>query len=77
MLQTFCNELQETHIHIKCDNTSTVACINRMASTKPTLMALMQEIWLWAIQCNITLSAEFYLEGSIPLLMNNPGLLKI
>ena len=57
MLQTFCNELQETHIRIKCDNTTAVACINQMASTKPTLMALTREIWLWAIQCNITLSA--------------------
>ena len=59
MLQTFCNELQETHIRMKCDNTTAVACINRMASTKPTLMALTREIWLWAIQRNITLSVEF------------------
>ena len=59
MLQTFCDELKDTHIRLKCDNTTAVACINRMASTKPVLMSLTREIWLWAIQRNITLSAEF------------------
>ena len=59
MLQTYCEDLHDTHIRLKCDNTTAVACINRMASTKPMLMALTREIWLWALQRNINLSAEF------------------
>ena len=59
MLQTYCEDLHDTHIRLKCDNTTAVACINRMASTKHMLMALTREIWLWALQRNINLSAEF------------------
>ena len=62
MLKTFCKDKNDTHIRLKLDNTTSVACINRMASTKPHLMSLTREIWLWAAERNIHLSAE-YLPG--------------
>lgn len=40
MLQAFCSGFVNTHVRLKLDNTTAVACFNRMASTKPELMAL-------------------------------------
>ena len=62
MLQTYCNDMSDVHIRLKMDNTTAVACINKMSSTRPDLMELTKHVWLWAINRNITLSAE-YLPG--------------
>ena len=66
LLQALCSDRHDTHIRLKLDNTTAVACINRMASTKHHLMQLTRKIWLWAIQRNLTLSAEH-----LPGIMNN------
>ena len=58
MLQSFCQNYHDTHIRLKLDNTTAVACINRMASTKPSLMKMTKQIWVWAIERQIHLSAE-------------------
>ena len=58
MLQSFCQNYHDTHIRLKLDNTTAVACINRMASTKPNLMKMTKQTWVWAIERQIHLSAE-------------------
>ena len=62
MLMTFCANEKGTHIRLKLDNTTAVACINRKASNKVPLMELTKRIWQWALERNIILSAE-YLPG--------------
>ena len=64
MLQTFCSDMTDTHVRLKLDNTTAVACINTMASTKPQLMSLTANLWQWALNRKITLSAE-HLPGSM------------
>ena len=63
MLRSFCDNCYDTHIRLKLDNTTAVACINRMASTKSQLMTVTKQVWDWALSRNITLSAE-HLPGS-------------
>ena len=62
MLKTYCSDMNSTHIRLKMDNTTAVACVNRKASTKPELMRVTREMWLWALDRDITISAE-YLPG--------------
>ena len=56
--------MTDTHVRLKLDNTTAVACINTMASTKPQLMSLTANLWQWALNRKITLSAE-HLPGSM------------
>ncbi len=56
-LQTFCSEMSDVHVLIRMDNTTAVACVNKMGSTKLKLMRLISDIFEWAIMRNITLSA--------------------
>ena len=56
-LQTFCAQMRDTHIRLMIDNTTAVACINKMASTKPHLFQLVRQVTEWAIERNLTLSA--------------------
>ena len=63
MLRTFCSDMAHSHIKLRMDNTTAVACVNRQASTKIELMDLTREVWLWAMERKIHLSAE-YLPGS-------------
>ena len=58
MLQALCHDKHNTHIKLKLDNTTVVACIYKMASTKPTLMQVTKQILEWALLRNINLSAE-------------------
>ena len=58
MLMTFCANEKGTHIRLKLDNTTAVACIIRKASNKVSLMELTN-IWLWALERNIIFSAEY------------------
>ena len=51
------------------DNTTPIACIDRMASTKKALMTLTKQVWFWAIERNITISAEF-LAGKLNTIAN-------
>ena len=63
-LQTYCHDVTNKHIRLKMDNTTAVACINKMASTKSKLFELIREIFDWARKRNVVLSAE-YLPGHL------------
>ncbi|XP_066305375.1 uncharacterized protein [Branchiostoma lanceolatum] len=57
-LKSFASK-QDHHVLLKLDNTTAVAYINRMGGTKsPTLAALALEIWHWALQKGLMLSAS-------------------
>ena len=56
-LQTFYSDTSNTHIRLMIDNTTAVACINKMGSTKRHLFQLVREIYQWAMTRKITLSA--------------------
>lgn len=56
-LQTFCAQMRDTHIRLMIDNTTAVACINKVASTKPHLFQLVRQVMECAIERNLTLSA--------------------
>ena len=62
MLLSLYKDKHDCHIQILSDNTTAVACLNKMASTKQLLMKYTRKIWLWAIQRSIILSAK-YLPG--------------
>ena len=56
-LQALCSDLNNTHICIRSDNTTTVACIERSSSTKLQLLEITAEIYNWAAKRQISLSA--------------------
>lgn len=57
-LQSFCKDMTCKHIRIKSDSTVAVICINKQGSTKTHLNTLTRDIWLFAIQRQLWLSAE-------------------
>ena len=56
-LKSLCHNMPNEHIRVRSDNTTTVACIERCSSTKVQLLSLTEQIFLWASQNNISLSA--------------------
>ena len=57
-LKTFCSELYDTHLKISTDNSTAVFTINNMGSCKSCeCNAIVKEIWLWAKDKNIWLTA--------------------
>ncbi len=56
-LQTFCRFKQNIHVKLMIDNTTAIACVNKFGSVKPLLMAQTVELYNWAIQKNLILSA--------------------
>ena len=56
-LQTLCRTDKETHIRILTDNTTCVSYINKKGGKMTRLNETAREIWLWAIERNIWLSA--------------------
>jgi len=58
-LQTFADEYEDCHIKMMLDNTTAIACINKFGSTKPKLLALCLEIFAWAQNRNLFLSAAY------------------
>lgn len=58
-LKALCNSCRQTHIRLKSDNTTAVACLNRRGSKIMSLHSLVEEIFDWALQRGITLSAEY------------------
>ena len=53
------------HVHLRMNNRSAVAYILKMGRTKsPALLQLAQELWNYALQQQITLTAE-YLPGRL------------
>ncbi|XP_045105475.1 uncharacterized protein LOC123500986 [Portunus trituberculatus] len=61
-LRSLCKDTKETHIRLRSDNSTTVACIERCGSTKPNLNTLIEQIFEWAESRGITLSAQ-HIEG--------------
>lgn len=57
-LQSFCREMSSKHIRIRSDNTVTVVCINKQGSTKVLLNDMTREIWSFAMERSLWLSAE-------------------
>jgi len=50
-LQALCHNVYNTHILLKVDNTSAVAAINKMGSTRSLMMdKVVHKIWEWAIE---------------------------
>ncbi len=58
VLKSFCRDLRATHVRIRTDNTTVVACINKLGSCKKTCNAIAREILLWGRERGLTLSAE-------------------
>jgi hypothetical protein len=58
-LQSLCAELCNTHIKLRMDNTTAVACVQKYGSTKLSLFDLTKELFVWALQRNLTLSATY------------------
>ena len=56
-LQSLCGDMNNVHIRIRSDNTTTVACIERCSSTKLQLLNLTEQIYIWASKRSISLSA--------------------
>ena len=58
-LESLCGEFRDIHVRIRSDNSTTIACIDRVSSTKAPLLDLVERIFLWAESRGITLSSEF------------------
>ena len=58
-LQSLCKDYSQTHIRLRSDNTTAVACINRCGSTKLSLNSVIEDIFAWAESRRITLSAQY------------------
>lgn len=65
-LKALLSEYSSRHVRIMADNTTAVSCINNMGSTKEHLNVLAQEIWQWATDRNLWLSAAY-----IPGILND------
>ena len=64
-LKSFCNSLRDAHIRIMMDNTSAISFVNNMGSIKSISSdMLVKQIWQWAIDRNIWLSAA-YIPGKL------------
>lgn len=61
-LHSLCRDDRDTHIRLRSDNTTAVACIDRGGSIKPNLNAVIEQIFDWAQSRGITLSAQ-YIQG--------------
>lgn len=62
-LQTFGRDLCDAHIQLMTDNSTTVACINHLGSTKPECNEVARSIWLWCLSKNNFVTAV-HLPGS-------------
>lgn len=58
-LKSLCKRCEQTHIRLRSDNSTAIACINRCGSTKLSLNTLTEQIFDWAAMREITLSAEY------------------
>ena len=64
-LRTFAQDLWKVHAHMKLDNRTAVAYIQKMDRTRSArMLPTTQEIWKFALDREIVLSAE-YLPGSL------------
>ena len=64
-VRTFCKDMRDIHVHLKMDNRSAVAYIQKMGGTKSqALMKVTQEIWEFCLERQIILTSE-YLPGKM------------
>ena len=56
-LKSLCRSVENTHIRLHMDNTTAVACVNKCGSTKLPLLGVTKELFGWAEEKAITLSA--------------------
>lgn len=57
-LQSLCSDFRNTHIRLRSNNTTAVACINKCGGTKFNLHVVTERIFDWAQSRGIVLSAE-------------------
>lgn len=57
VLVCFCEKMQNVHIKMELDNTTAVSYVNKMGGKFPHLAKLAQEMWLWAKDRQIWISA--------------------
>ena len=62
-LKSLCGDLVRAHIRIRSDNMTAVACVNRCGSIKESLLGICVEIFAWAEERDIYLSAA-HVKGS-------------
>ena len=62
-LQSLCGDAAGSHVRIRSDNTTAVACVNRCGSIKESLLDLCVQIFDWAEEREIYLSAA-HVKGS-------------
>jgi hypothetical protein len=48
-LKSLCRDVTDTHIQLQTDNSTTVACVNNLGSTKPACNDITRDIWLWCL----------------------------
>ena len=64
-VQSFIKDEQKIHVHLKVDNTTTVAYVNKMGGTKSLAMSnISKQLWDYCLQKEITITAE-HLPGSL------------
>ena len=61
-LKSLCKDYSRTHIRLRSDNTTAVACIDRCGSTKVSFNSVVEDIFAWAESRQIILSAQ-YIKG--------------
>jgi len=58
-VKAYTKELNNCHIHVRVDNMTTMAHINRMGGTRsPTLIAITKDLWQYCLSNKITITAE-------------------
>jgi len=57
-LKTFCNKERKIHIRLMLDNVTSVVYVNAQGGKKSLLNEIARDIWLWAIERQIWLTAE-------------------
>ena len=61
-VQAFTKDKQNVHVHLRMDNTSALAYVNRMGGTRsPSLTRVACEMWDWCLQRGVTLSGSHLL----------------
>ena len=64
-LQCYASSLQNAHVHLRIDNTTAVAYVNKMGGLhSKNLCHLALQVWDWCLTRNLTISAE-HLPGSL------------
>lgn len=57
-LQSLCKDSRDTHIRIRSDNATAIACLDRCGSMRLNLNTIVEQIFAWAESRGITLSGQ-------------------